>query len=140
MVNKSFDKNARRQTETDEDDDLGEPIRNARELEMFIAAQSKETQRAIHKFVAFLLRYTGLRQMKEQAEENRQKAKGKLPRINWKLWNRRYDNENDMTGTKQPEWPGKTIIFHMFSFSARNKKKAQKQPARKMRWKGRKRA
>ena len=48
MVNKSFDKNARRQTETDEDDDLGEPIRNARELEMFIAAQSKETQRAIH--------------------------------------------------------------------------------------------
>ena len=32
MVNKSFDKNARRQTET-EDDDLGEPIRNARELQ-----------------------------------------------------------------------------------------------------------
>ena len=83
MVNKSFDKNARRQTETEnEDDDLGEPIRNARELEMFIAAQSKETQRAIHKFVAFLLRYTGLQQMKEQAEKNRQKAKGKLPRIN----------------------------------------------------------
>ncbi len=83
MVNKSFDKNARRQTETeDEDDDLCEPIRNAKELEMFIAAQSKETQRAIHKFVAFLLRYTGLRQMKEQAKENRQSTKGKLPRIN----------------------------------------------------------
>ena len=82
MVNKSFDKNARRQTETDEDDDLGEPIRNARELEMFIAAQSKETQRAIHKFVAFLLRYTGLRQMKEQAGKNRPKVKGKLPRVN----------------------------------------------------------
>ena len=44
MVNKSFDKNARRQTETEnEDDDLGELIRNARELEMFIAAQSKGT-------------------------------------------------------------------------------------------------
>ena len=39
MVNKSFDKNARQQTETDEDDNLGEPIRNARELEMFIAAR-----------------------------------------------------------------------------------------------------
>ena len=33
MVNKSFDKNARQQTETDEDDNLGEPIRNARELQ-----------------------------------------------------------------------------------------------------------
>ena len=75
MVNKSFDKNARRQTETEnEDDDLGEPIRNARELEMFIAAQSKETQRAIHKFVAFLLRYTGLQHMKEQAEKKPTKS------------------------------------------------------------------
>lgn len=82
MVKKSFDKNAQRQAEIEDNDDLGEPIRNARELEMFIAAQSKETQRAIHKFIAFLLRYTGLRQMKEQEEENRQKAKGKLPRIN----------------------------------------------------------
>ena len=83
MVKRSFDKNSQRQAEIeDEDDDLGEPIRNARELEMFTAAQSKETQRAIHKFIAFLLRYTGLRQMKEQEEENRQKAKGKLPRIN----------------------------------------------------------
>ena len=82
MVNKSFNKNARQQTETDEDDDLGEPIRNARELEMFIAAQSKETQRAIHKFVAFLLRYTGLRQMKEQAEEKRKHIKRQPPRIN----------------------------------------------------------
>ena len=83
MVKKSFDKNSQRQAEIEnEDDDLGEPIRNARELEMFIAAQSKETQRAIHKFVAFLLRYTGLQQMKEQAEKNRPKVKGKLPRVN----------------------------------------------------------
>ena len=82
MVKRSFDKNSQRQAEIEDNDDLGEPIRNARELEMFIAAQSEETQRAIHIFVAFLLRYTGLRQMKEQEEENRQKAKGKLPRIN----------------------------------------------------------
>ncbi len=82
MAKKSFDKNAQRQAEIEDDDDLGEPIRNARELEMFIAAQSKETQRAIHKFVAFLLRYTGLRQMKEQAEENRKHIKRQPSRIN----------------------------------------------------------
>ena len=59
MVKKSFDKNSQRQAEIEnEDDDLGEPSSNAMELEMFIAAQSKETQRAIHKFVAFLLPYT----------------------------------------------------------------------------------
>lgn len=82
MAKKSFDKNAQRQAEIEDDDDLGEPIRNARELEMFIAAQSKETQRAIHKFIAFILRYTGLRKIKEQEEENRKHIKRQPPRIN----------------------------------------------------------
>ena len=40
--------------ETDTDD-IGEPIRAIRELEIFLASQSKETQLAIHKVVAFIL-------------------------------------------------------------------------------------
>ena len=83
MVNRSFNNNSQQQTEIDEDDDdLGEPIRNARELEIFIASQSKETQRAIHKFIAFILHYTALREVKDLVEENGKKAKRKLPRIN----------------------------------------------------------
>lgn len=40
--------------ETDTDD-IGEPIARFRELEIFLAAQSKETQLAIHKVIAFIL-------------------------------------------------------------------------------------
>lgn len=92
MSGKTLNKILKRQTSEQEPpstdvpepniDDIGEPIRNAEELEMFIAAQSKETQLAIHKFIAFILHYTGLRQIKEQAKENRKNVKRKLSRIN----------------------------------------------------------
>lgn len=65
MSGKTLNKILKRQTSEQElpstdaqepdTDDIGEPIARFRELEIFLAAQSKETQLAIHKVIAFIL-------------------------------------------------------------------------------------